>query len=138
MSIVGAIMLPHPPMIVPQVGQGSERMIAQTAWACREAAAFLLAQKPDTILIITPHSVNYRDALHLSPGASAKGDLGRFGARQQRFEIRYDEALRDAVLRLAADEALPITSEGEMSAELDHAVTVPLYFLREAAGGSLP
>lgn len=138
MSIVGAIMLPHPPLIIPQVGRGSERMIAQTAWACREAADFLVKQQPDTLLIITPHSVNYRDALHLSPGETARGDLGRFGARQQRFEIRYDQELRSSILDMASAEGLPITTEGELSPELDHAVTVPLYFIREAAGGSLP
>lgn len=138
MSIVGAIVLPHPPMIIPQVGRGSERMIAQTAWACREAADFLVKQKPETLLVITPHSVNYRDALHISPGAGAWGDLRRFGAREQRFEVAYDEELRQSILALAEAEDLPITEEGELSAELDHAFTVPLSFIREAAGGSLP
>ena len=33
MSIVGAFMVPHPPLIVPEVGRGGERQIEKTAAA---------------------------------------------------------------------------------------------------------
>ena len=41
MSVVGACMVPHPPVIVPEVGRGEERRIAETTAAYRKAADFV-------------------------------------------------------------------------------------------------
>ena len=49
MSVVGAIMVPHPPIILPEVGKGEERKISATDEAYRKAAAFVGSLKPETI-----------------------------------------------------------------------------------------
>ena len=41
MSVIGAIMVPHPPIILPEVGRGEEKKIAATDAAYRKAAAFV-------------------------------------------------------------------------------------------------
>lgn len=33
MTVIGGIMVPHPPLIVPQVGRGEERAVAATGQA---------------------------------------------------------------------------------------------------------
>ena len=38
MPILGAIIVPHPPVILPEVGRGREREIQATIDACRAAA----------------------------------------------------------------------------------------------------
>lgn len=38
MSIIGAIIVPHPPIIVPTVGRGQEGEVQSTIDACRAAA----------------------------------------------------------------------------------------------------
>ena len=38
MPILAAFMVPHPPMIVPQVGRGSEKQIPETVRAYQEVA----------------------------------------------------------------------------------------------------
>ena len=45
MSIVGAFVVPHPPIILPEVGRGEERRIAKTIEAYREAARRNLRRK---------------------------------------------------------------------------------------------
>ena len=80
MSILSAFVLPHPPLIFPEVGRGEELKIQKTIDAYREAARRVAALKPDTIVVATPHSVMYADYFHISPGKLAEGDLRRFGA----------------------------------------------------------
>ena len=57
MSVVGAIMVPHPPIILPEVGRGEEKKIAVTSAAYEQAAAFVSELKPDTIVLASPHSM---------------------------------------------------------------------------------
>lgn len=136
--IAGAVMVPHPPLIVPEVGRGGEKQIAGTTAAYRQAARFVIGLKPDTVILTTPHSVMYQDYFHISPGTEARGDLGRFGAGQVRMQVAYDQPLARAISLRAAREGFPAGTEGERDAALDHATMVPLYFLREAAGGDIP
>jgi AmmeMemoRadiSam system protein B len=138
MPFLGAIVVPHPPLILPQVGRGGERQIAQTAEAYRRAAAFIVAAAPDTVILTTPHSILYQDYFHLSPGESAAGDMARFGAPQVRLEVAYDAELTRAVSRRALSEGFPAGTQGQRDAALDHASLVPLQFIKEAAGGHLP
>jgi len=134
MSIVGAVMVPHPPIIVPEIGRGEEKKIRRTAEAYGAAARFAAALRPETIVVLSPHSVMYRDWFHVSPGAGAAGDFGRFGAGDVRFSVRYDEALTDELCRRARRAGVPAGTEGERDAALDHGTMVPLYFLRRAYG----
>ena len=64
MSILAAYMVPHPPMIVPEVGRGSEQQIAATTRSYEKAAKEIASLRPDTIIITSPHSVMYADYFH--------------------------------------------------------------------------
>ena len=75
MPILNAIMVPHPPLIIPQVGRGQEKKIQATIDACREAAALVANAKPDTVVLITPHSTLYADWFHISPQGRRFGQL---------------------------------------------------------------
>ena len=90
MSVVYAIAMPHPPLIVPEVGRGQERMIQNTIDGYREVSRRLVEFDPDTIIVISPHTVMYTDYIHISPGDSARGDLARFRAPQVTVEVEYD------------------------------------------------
>ena len=57
MGILGGVMVPHPPLILPEVGRGDERQIMFTSAAYEEAARFVADWKPDTIVLSTPHSI---------------------------------------------------------------------------------
>ena len=68
MSIIAAYMVPHPPMIIPQIGRGTEKQIQETIDAYRNVAREIASLKPETIIISSPHSVMYSDYFHISPG----------------------------------------------------------------------
>ena len=129
MSIAGAIMVPHPPIILPEVGRGEEKKIYATAAAYEKAAAFAAELKPDTIVLTSPHSVMYSDYFHISPGSSARGDMGDFRASGVRFEVGYDEEFVEALSDLAAQAGFPAGTLGERNKKLDHGTMIPLYYI---------
>ncbi|MBQ8092526.1 MAG: AmmeMemoRadiSam system protein A [Clostridia bacterium] len=131
MPVIGAYMVPHPPMIVPAVGHGGERKIEATKHAYETVAEEIAVLQPDTIVITSPHAVMYADYFHISPGFSAAGNFGRFNASQISFRERYDTALVAEICRLAENAGFPAGTMGEREPELDHGTMVPLYFIRQ-------
>jgi len=135
MSILAAYMVPHPPMIVPAVGRGSEEQIRATTRSYEQVAEEIAVLKPDTIIITSPHSVMYADYFHISPGKGARGDFGQFRASQVRFEEEYDTELVRAIAQAAGAQGFPAGVMGERERRLDHGTMVPLYFIRQRYQG---
>ena len=137
MPILGAVIVPHPPLIIPAVGRGEERGIQATVDAYSKAARLVASWQPEVLIVTTPHLVMYSDYFHISPGRAAAGDMSRFGAPRERLETRYDTDLRREVIALAEREGIAAGTLGERDANLDHATFIPLWFLRQA-GVSCP
>ena len=129
MPIIAAFMVPHPPMIVPEVGRGSEKQVAKTIASYEKVAGEIAALKPDTIIISSPHSVMYSDYFHLSPGSGAHGSFAEFGAPGVKFEVEYDEKLVNLIEAKAQDLHFPAGTLGEKNPALDHGTMVPLWFI---------
>ncbi len=132
MPIPGAVILPHPPVILPAVGCGREREIRATATACRAAAKQAAAWAPEALVIASPHTVLYSDYFHISPGQGASGGMSAFGAPQVRLEAAYDTKLRQELIRQAEAAGIRAGTLGERDPALDHGTLLPLFFLREA------
>ena len=135
MSILAAYMVPHPPMIIPAVGRGSESQITATIRAYEQAAEEIAELKPETIIITSPHQIMYSDYFHISPGRRAKGSFADFRASEVYFEEQYDEALVDRLAALAAERHFPAGTMGEKNPRLDHGTMVPLWFIRRKYTG---
>ena len=93
MPIIASYMVPHPPMIVPDIGRGSEQQIRKTVQAYETVAAQIAEIRPETIIITSPHALMYADYFHISPGKQASGDFGRFRAPEVCFRETYDTEL---------------------------------------------
>lgn len=131
MPVLAAYMVPHPPMIIPQIGRGSEKQVEKTIRAYTEVAAEIEKLRPETILVSSPHATMYADYFHISPGKSADGDFGRFGVPEVSFREKYDTGLRDKISDLAKQKGFPAGTLGERERQLDHGTMVPLYFIEQ-------
>ncbi|HPU63908.1 MAG TPA: AmmeMemoRadiSam system protein B, partial [Mobilitalea sp.] len=131
MSILGAFIVPHPPLIIPQIGKGEEKKIQKTIDSYHEVARRIAELKPNTIIVTTPHSVLYSDYFHISPGSRAKGDFRRFGARDVSFSVEYDEEFVKELEALAERKRIDAGTMGEREPNLDHGTMVPLYFINQ-------
>ena len=136
MALLAAFAVPHPPLIVPAVGKGGEKQIAQTTTAYERAAEEVALLRPDTLVVTSPHSVMYADYFHISPGNGAQGSFKRFGAPDVRFSETYDTELVERICALADERGLPAGTLGERDAALDHGTMVPLWFLRQKYAGA--
>ena len=129
MSIAAGFMLPHPPLIVREIGRGEEKKIQKTIDAYEEATRRISAFRPETVVILSPHQIMYADYFHISPGRSAKGDFGNFRAKEVKFEVSYDTAFAEELSLAANRRNLPAGTLGERDKKLDHGTMVPLYFV---------
>ncbi len=133
MPVVGAFAVPHPPIIMPEIGRGEERKIAATDAAYQEAARRCAELKPDVLVVLSPHSVLYRDYFHISPGRHAKGDFSAFGHPEVKIETDYDVELAARIAAEARELGIAAGTMGERDAGLDHGTMIPLrYFFAES------
>ena len=132
MPMLGAILTPHPPVLLPEVGRGREREIAATGRAMEQAAREVARWNPDVLIVSSPHTILYGDYFHIAPGAGASGSMAAFGAPQVRMDVTYDAALRDEVIRRAGAAGLEAGTLGQRDPALDHGVLIPLYYLRKS------
>jgi AmmeMemoRadiSam system protein A/AmmeMemoRadiSam system protein B len=131
MSLKLAFVVPHPPLIVPEIGRGEQKKIKSTVEAYEKAARTAAGAKPDTVVIASPHSVMYGDYIHISPGEEAEGDFGRFGAPGVMIKKRYDSEFAEKLSSIAEEQGIPAGMLGQRDRSLDHGALVPLYFLEK-------
>lgn len=133
----GYYLMPHPPLIVPEVGKGQERRIQNTIDGCKAAGNEIDKLEADTIIIVTPHGTVFNDAVALADTESLSGDLGKFGAGQVTFNLKINTRLTGEILKQAAKSKIAAVALNRESAkaygvklELDHGAAVPLYFIK--------
>ena len=131
MAIIAAFAVPHPPLIIPEVGNGREKCIQATIDAYEEVGRRVAELAPDTIVVSSPHTTLYRDYFHISPGSAARGDFSAYGASRARYQVEYDEELADALD--GACERLGVSGGTgyEREPRLDHATMIPVHFIKQ-------
>lgn len=129
MAIEKCYIVPHPPIILPEIGKGMEKKLFNTTNAYEEISKEICSIKPATIIIASPHSVTYADYIHISPGEKASGSFKDFRAPEVKIEKEYDMALIQAICQQALENQLPAGTMGEKTPSLDHGTMIPLYFI---------
>lgn len=130
MSILASFLVPHPPLIIPNIGNGSEKQIAKTISAYKKIAKQVASLNPETIIISSPHAPMYSDCFYISNSPTLIGNLANFGAKEISFAEEVDTKLVDEISSLAQKYHFP-ASKDIPSVPLDHGTMIPLYFIRE-------
>lgn len=130
MSILASFIVPHPPLIIPNIGKGSEKQVSKTISAYKEIAKQIATLNPETIIISSPHAPMYSDYFYISSSKTLTGNLANFGAPEISFTEEVDTKLVDEISSLAQKYHFP-TSKEIPSVPLDHGTMIPLYFIRE-------
>ena len=123
-------LLPHPPIVVPEVGRERLDDCCDTVEACRDFARRLVATAPRRLFMVSPHSPRQGRAFGLWGGDRLRGDLSSFGAPASAVDLPNDPEQTAALGRAADREGLATWTIPEEP--LDHGATVPLWFLVEA------
>lgn len=138
MSLQGFYLLPHPPIVVPEVGRGEEKKISDTSNSLDLVGKEIAQKAPNTIILITPHGTMFQDAIALSYENDISGDLKNFGVPDVSMKISIDKDLTNKIYELAYKEGISVVmatnsllKKYNTSLFLDHGAMVPLYFINK-------
>ena len=134
-GVVGAVLMPHAPILVPAVGGERGREAIASFRAMREVAGALLQLKPDSVVLISPHSPRQPGAFGIWSDDPITGSFEQFGAPNARTTVPNDRRLARAIM--AEANARNVRTWQIRHRPLDHGALVPLWFLA-GAGWSGP
>jgi MEMO1 family protein len=121
------VLMPHAPVLIPEVGGGREREAIATVEAMGEAARMVVASQPEAVLVISPHSPRQPGHFGFWSGATLAGDMSRFGCPEVTLEVPNAAALATAIGERFHETGL--ATWWVPAQPLDHGAFVPLYFL---------
>lgn len=137
-KILAFYTMPHPPIIIPEIGKGEEKKISATSDACNKIAEQVKKMEPDTIIIVTSHGPVFSDAVAMSCDEKITGDLKKFNVSEVKFEQNINLNLTESIIKYAEEENISVARINGESArnygieyELDHGTEVPLYFINK-------
>ncbi|MEE8814868.1 MAG: AmmeMemoRadiSam system protein A [Lachnospiraceae bacterium] len=131
MGIIYAVMVPHPPVAVPEIGGGREKEIQPTLDSYAAVADLVAKVQPETIVLSTPHATMYRDYFEISPGKRAGGSFSRYGHPEVNMSVSYDTEFVDCLCAGCRKAHMATGSDYEREPELDQGTMVPLYFVNK-------
>ncbi len=129
-QVIIAALMPHAPVLVPAVGGKRGNRASASVGAMAEAARRIVGAKPETVVLISPHTPRRRGAFAIWAGERIGGSLAQFGAPAAAVDLPTDEPLGEAIAEEAGSRGLDIWWLRD--AELDHGATVPLWHLADA------
>ena len=129
--VVCAVLMPHAPILVPEVGGGERgRAASATRRAMRQAARCVLSHRPDALILISPHSPRWTRAFGFWADDPLEGSFAPFDAPEVGVSLPLGRSLSGAIEAEARARGL---ETWEISGQpLDHGALVPLWFLAEA------
>ncbi|MEW6211308.1 MAG: AmmeMemoRadiSam system protein B [Acidobacteriota bacterium] len=130
-GIVFAGIAPHPPLLIPDIGGSRIEQVRDSQRALGEFSRRLVAARPQTVVVISPHSPLDPQDFTVRASADLQGDFRDFYARHVRLRFPNDPEMIETIKRAAVREGVRL-KELARDHPLDHGAMVPLYYLLEA------
>jgi AmmeMemoRadiSam system protein B len=134
MPLLACYALPHPPILVPEIGQGEEKAAIATSQSYQQVANEIASLRPDTIVVVSPHANCYSDCFMISGAKTGTASFSHFRHSEVKLSFDYDTDLTNRILNLASRDDFPCYREdaSETNFSYDHGSLVPLYFIQKA------
>jgi len=129
-GVVCAVVMPHAPILVPEVGGIRAGGAAASCRAMRTAARCVTGHHPETVVLISPHSPRRAHAFGFWADALLQGSFAEFNAPQTAVSLPLDPPLARAIA--AEMHTRNLETWAIQRCPLDHGALVPLWFLAEA------
>ena len=128
MKITFAALVPHSPLLIPEIAKENYRLIAKTAAAYDKLGAELQAGQPDTIIIITPHAKAPGHNFYFNSAPEVVTDFSELGflANGRKFKSNLS-LIQECKEKLRPEFPLQLLS----AEKLDYASSIPLQLLTE-------
>ncbi|MGM0421165.1 MAG: hypothetical protein ACQEQG_09215 [Bacillota bacterium] len=130
------VLMPHPPIIIPEVGGRRRFEAKKTIKACQDIAEAFVSSKPDLIVAMGPHGPLDWNKIRFDKSKKFTGDLSKFSAPKTNFRVEGESKLVNdlitAVNELNKENQNKFPVEVLAEGRLDHGIMVPLYYLNNA------
>ncbi len=124
--------------MLPEIGGPELSKMTATIEAVEAAAALVVNQKPDTLVILSPHNLVFPDGAAILAAPRLYGNLGAFGYPELAMDVRTDMDLVEEIVNRACQQTDIYRLDAAWSDRFGHPLTVdqgtfvPLYYLRKA------
>jgi len=129
-NVVCAVLMPHAPILVPGVGGERGTATAASRRAMRAAAACVTGHRPETVVLISPHSPRQPHLFGLWDGEALAGSFAPFNSPHTVVGLPLDHLLSRTIAAECHTRDLGVWTI--VDGLLDHGALVPLWFLAEA------
>ncbi len=138
-GIVLGVVSPHPPIVVPEIGEEEVERCAATRDGLQQMAGLVAEARPDTVVIISPHGPVIREAMTLVASPILEGNFREFGIAGSLLRYGNDLRLVNRTVDEAAKRGVNVVSADPKRAgsfrlpeALHYSFLVPLYYLKQA------
>lgn len=134
--IIFSALVPHPPIIIPEVGKKQTKKVKSTISALKKLADGLEKSDPSTIIIISPHSLAYPDRFNINMMPKLKGDFSQFGDNNTELSFANNSDIANKIITKSEKHGINTLAydNNQPTAVLDHGALVPLYYLAKNLG----
>jgi len=129
MALTTIALLPHSPLLIPEIGRTNFSFLAKTSAAYDEIAEELKAKEINTIIIISPHGSAQTNSFIINVAPEMEIDLKDFGFIPPKTILNGDSLLADKIqAALRPEWPVQLISENI----IDNGSAIPLYLLKNA------
>ena len=126
MSLIFSAIVPHPPIIIPNIGKGNLKKLENTIKSFEKIRKELIDNAIDTIFIISPHGIVQSESFTLNLSPEFFCDFKNFGDLETKKTWAGNIGLAHRIReQLETKAPLQMTTEHE----LDHGSAIPLLLL---------
>lgn len=125
--LVFAAITPHTPLLIPTIGRENLKAMRASVNALEHLADDFYLSKPDTVLVISSHATQYKDAFAINLHDEYMIDFKEFGDLSTNSVIHPDIETITQIQRAMRDAEMPLTLDSFSS--LDYGTGVPLTYL---------
>lgn len=129
MPLIKAILLPHSPLLIPEIGRVNYNFLNKTAEIYKQTSIELKENKIDTIIIISPHALAQENEFLINVAPEMIINLKDFGFIPPKTTLDGDSLLADRIknaLKTNSDFIVQLVSQEE----IDYGSAIPAYLLK--------
>ena len=131
MALIKTFVLPHSPLLIPEIGRVNYSFLDKTVEAYKQIGESLKELGVETLVIISPHGLTQADAYSLNVAPEMEINLQDFGFIPPKTILNGDSLLADQIKNsLKTDFPLQLISENV----LDYGSAIPAYLLKGLVG----
>lgn len=140
MGVKCAALLPHPPIVIEEIGGRELKKAEETVNGFKKTAAEIAKFKDelDLVVFITPHGPVFRSTASVIIKDQLEGDFGDFGFSKLKFKEKSDINFSEKLISNTDENNLSLQALRKndldnygIDQELDHGIMVPLHYLKK-------